>query len=451
MPSELASPRTAGARRFLPADGFRLLGEYQGGRDTGRRFLVGRGDGRVFQLPLLLYLIMAAIAEGSVDGGWSADQVAARVEAASGQGLAADNVRYLIVGKLAPLGLIAVHGPSRPDRLPGAALAPPADRVPGPKSGRGPLRHRAADPARPVLPGPIAGRIGRLLARFRSRRWALALGATAALVSVAAVVPVMTGTRSRATSDSRAASASASASAAAAAAAASRSQAAAWVAQQVSPGVTVSCDPGMCLQLRKDGFPGARLQPLPGHATVLLGSGVIVATPAIRRQFDARLTAAYAPQVIASFGSGAGRVDVRTIAPAGATAFETHLAAEEVALASVGRQLLGNKNIQASPSAQTALRAGQVDARLLAILSLLAAQLPVRVAAFTAAPGAGPGVPARGAEIGLTSAAARTAVVALLDAQQVPYRPAVAATGDGSRSVLTLRFDAPASLDLAHS
>jgi putative peptide zinc metalloprotease protein len=95
------------AALFLPADRLRLLGQHQGGGHGGRRFMVARGDGEVIQLPLLPYLIMAAIAEGGVDGGWTADQVGVRVRSASGQGLTVDTVRYLIAGKLAPPGLIA--------------------------------------------------------------------------------------------------------------------------------------------------------------------------------------------------------------------------------------------------------------------------------------------------------------------------------------------------------
>src|SRR5580698_3867626 len=98
MTSEPVHSWTADARRCLPADGLTLLGEYQGDGYAGRSFLVGRGDGQVIQLPLLLYLVMAAIAEGGVDGGWSADQVGAQVGAASGQRLTVDNVRYLIEG-----------------------------------------------------------------------------------------------------------------------------------------------------------------------------------------------------------------------------------------------------------------------------------------------------------------------------------------------------------------
>jgi hypothetical protein len=391
----------------MPVDGLRLLGEQQGSGYAGHRFLVGRGDGQVIQLPLLLYLVMAAIAEGSVDGGWSADQVSARVEAASGRGLTPDNVRYLIAGKLAPLGLIAGGGADRSD----------------------------ATPSAPRLS------LMKWLSRNRGRRWALVLGGTSVLVSVAAAAPIMAGTGHRETGGTRLASVSASA------AAVSRSQAAAWVAQQVSPAVSVWCDPRMCGLLRRDGFPAARLKPLPRSARGPLGSGVVVATPAIRNQFGPRLAAAYAPQVIASFGSGTARVAVRMVAPDGAAAFSAQLASEETALAAAGRQLLGNKNIQASPSAQGALRAGQVDTRLLAILALLSAQLPFRLVSFTGAPGADPGTPLRAAEISVVSPAFRSAVLSLLDAQQSPYRPTVA--GGASRSTIGLQFDAPASLNMS--
>jgi hypothetical protein len=439
MTSEPVHSWTADVDLCLPADGLSLLGEYQGGGYAGRPFLVSRNDGQVIQLPLLLYLIMAAIAEGGVDGGWSADQISAHVKAASGQGLSADNVRYLIAGKLAPLGLIASGCADRPDGEHGAAQSPRVNLLPWLK-----LRGR-------VLSWPLVGRVGPLLLRYRRRRWALALGGTAVLVSVAAAAPIRAVTGNRETGGTSPASAPAPAAAASRsqAAEASWSQAAAWVAQQVSPDVTVSCDPGMCRQLQRDGFPAARLKPLPRGARGPLSSGMVVATPAIRSQLGTRLAAAYAPQVIASFGSGVARVDVRMIAPDGAAAYRTRLAAEVTVLASVGRQLLGNKNIQSSPSAQAALRAGQVDARLLAILALLSAQTPVRLVGFTGAPGAGPGTPLRAAEISVSSPASSSAVLALLNAQQSPYRPATAVAGGGRGSVIALRYDAPASLTMS--
>ena len=49
-----------------------------------------------------------------------------------------------------------------------------------------------------------------------------------------------------------------------------------------------------------------------------LGSAVIVATAAVRSLFGSRLTTVYAPTVIASFGSGSARIDVRAYAAGGA-------------------------------------------------------------------------------------------------------------------------------------
>jgi hypothetical protein len=473
MSTESVHARTADADLLLPADGLRLLGQDEGGGSAGRRFLVGRGDGQVIPLPLLPYLIMAAIAEGGVDGGWSADQIGARVGSASGQGLTADTVRYLVAGKLAPLGLIAAGSADPPA---GAAGAGQSTRVTLPlrlNVGGAPLGRLAARAAGRVLSWPAGRRVERLslprllpplrLLPLLRRRWALAVGGTAVLVCVAATAPIMAGTgnrhagRAQSSSGSGWASRSASgspssaaAAAPAAAAAASRVQAAAWVAQQVSPDVTVWCDPGMCGQLRRDGFPAARVQPLPPGGRVPSGSGVVVATVVVRDQLGPRLAAAVAPQLIASFGSGAGRVDVRSIAPAGPAALRTELAAEQTALASAGRQLLGNKNIQVSASARAALSAGRVDARLLAILSLVSAQLPVRLLAFIGAPGAGSGVPLRGADIGVASPAARSSVIALLDVQQGSYRPAaVTAIGGAGQALVAVRFDAPADLNIS--
>ena len=339
VPGHLAANEEGGGIAtdlFLPANGLRLLGQHEGGSYGVRRFLAGRSGGEVIQLPLLPYLIMAAIAEGGVDGGWSADQIGARVGTASGQRLTADTVRYLVAGTLAPLGLIAAGDADRPADADGHEQPP-----------------------------------GRMTLPRRRRRWGLAVGGAAVLVCVAATGPIMAETATGETGRTRSASASASA-------------------------------------------------------------------PALAS---------------ARFGADAARVGVRAIGPAVPAAVRTQLAAERGALASAGRQLLGNKNIQASPSARAALAEGRVDARLLSILSLLSAQLPVRVVAFIGAPGApgaGSGGPLRGAEIGVASPSARSAVVGLLDAQRGLYRPAtVTVIGGGSQALVAVRFDGPADLSIS--
>jgi hypothetical protein len=233
-------------------------------------------------------------------------------------------------------------------------------------------------------------------------------------------------------------------------AAANRAQAAAWIAQQVGSNVSVSCDLQMCAQLRKSGFPAARLSVLPPAADGPLGSDLVVATPVIQSQFGARLATDYAPLVIASFGSGAERIDIRVVAPHGAAALEVQLAAEHMHLISAGKQLLRNMNIQVSSAARAALLAGQVDPRLLVTLSALAAEMPLRLVSFDASsPGAKTAVPLRGAEIGTVSAAGLSAVLAFWHAQQAPYLPAVAARSTTSgQPLVTVRFDAQGLMDV---
>jgi putative peptide zinc metalloprotease protein len=222
--------------------------------------------------------------------------------------------------------------------------------------------------------------------------------------------------------------------------------AAAWIAAQVSPDVTVSCDPQMCAQIRASGFPAARLTVLRAGARGPFPAGVVVATPMLRDQFGARLASAYAPLVLAGFGSGTGQVDVRAVAPDGAAAFQAMLAAEHASLTSAGRQLLQNKNIEASTAARAVLGAGRADARLLVTLTVLAAQMPVRLVSFSAPPpGASAAVPLRAADISAASPADRSAIIAFLRAQHAPYRPAAAAvtTSTSGQPLIAVRFDAP--------
>jgi len=111
-------------------------------------------------------------------------------------------------------------------------------------------------------------------------------------------------------------------------AATDRHQAAAWIAAQVASSVVVSCDPEMCNELQKSGFPAGQLMELQPSAPDPLGSLLVVATLVIRSQFGTRLASVYAPLVIASFGSGAERVDIRYVAPDGSAAFESRLATD---------------------------------------------------------------------------------------------------------------------------
>lgn len=232
-------------------------------------------------------------------------------------------------------------------------------------------------------------------------------------------------------------------------AAANRSQAATWIAQQILPSVLIGCDPLMCQALEAANVSASRLSVVQPSAPDPLGVEVIVATPALRSQFGSRLATVYAPLVLASFGSGTQRIDIRYLAPGGTAAFEASLASARRARIEAGQQLLSNKNVQASAQARAALLAGDVDPRLLVTLGLLVHEMPVRLVAFDdPSPGASSDVPLRGAEIGATAAAGLSAMLALL-AQQTTYQPSQYHEARiASGQVVTMQYDAPGPMGL---
>jgi hypothetical protein len=234
-------------------------------------------------------------------------------------------------------------------------------------------------------------------------------------------------------------------------AAAARQQAAAWITREVAPDISVGCDPVMCNDLQRSGLPAGRQLPLPPSAADPLGAPLVVATPVIRNQFGTRLVTVYAPLVIASFGSGANRVDVRYLPPDGSKTFEAQLSTYRQNRVTAGRQLLANNHIQASPAVRRELIAGQVDPRLLVTLSTLAGLMPLQLIAFDdPSPGASADVPLRGAEIGAAASAGLPAMVAFMRAQQGQYAPAVARITQNAsgRHVFTVRYDAPGPMEV---
>jgi hypothetical protein len=222
-----------------------------------------------------------------------------------------------------------------------------------------------------------------------------------------------------------------------AAAAAARAQAASWVTSQVSRADIVACDPAMCTVLQAHGVPGGDLLVLrPGSADPL-GSDVVVATPAVRNQFGARLAGVYAPQVLASFGTGAQEIQVRAVAPDGAAAFRAALAADLSARRTAGRQLAHNPRLTIPGPARAALQAGRVDSRLLVVLAALAANQRLTILSFgSSGPGAGADTPLRRVQVTADHATV-TAMLAFVQAQRVPYRPAHATI---TRATITRAF-----------
>jgi hypothetical protein len=238
------------------------------------------------------------------------------------------------------------------------------------------------------------------------------------------------------------------------AAEAARQSAATWVSAQVSHGTMVSCDPAMCAALEARGFPVGDLMTLGPGSGDPLGSAVIVATAAVRSQFGNRLTTVYAPTVIASFGSGSAQIDVRAYAAGGAAAYLAALRADQASRQHIGRLLVSNSRVSATPAARRQLDGGQVDSRLLISIGTLSHQGPVAIVGFgDSGPRAGADVPLRAVEFASPPRAKSgylQSTLALLRAQQPPYLASsvtLTRLADGRR-VIQVIFDAPSPLGL---
>jgi len=218
--------------------------------------------------------------------------------------------------------------------------------------------------------------------------------------------------------------------------------AAAWIAGQLISDAIIACDPAMCAALQARGVTAGRLMPLKPGSPDPDGAAVVVTSgPA-----DGQL-AAYAPAVIASFGSGQARIDVRAAEPGGAAAYEAAQKADLTARMTAGSQLLRNNRIHFTAQDAARLRAGEVDTRLLATLAALSSQYSFTVTAFG---DASPGVAALYRAVTITGdgkngAADLGPALALVQAQVPPYLPAQAvimhpATGPAA---LSIEFAAP--------
>jgi hypothetical protein len=328
-----------------------------------------------------------------------------------------------------------------------AGAAPPAATIPP----------AGAAPRGVITPAAPPARVRPAAGRARSaRRWQLT-GLLLAIALVASAVAITMATRhSRAAGAGR--SAAAGGSQQISAESVIRAKAALWVASQVGHNIQIACDSATCSDLAQHGFPPGSLNVLQPTAPDPYGSLLVIATAGIRSQFGSKLAAVYAPQVIASFGTGTDRIDVRLIAANGPAAFQRESRKDLLARESSGAQLLRNSRIAASPAGRAQLAAGQVDLRLLTTLAFIAGQKPLDIVDFgSIASGASPGVPLRFADLAENDPAARMTAVAylhallsLVRAQQPPYAPLSVRSVrlSAGRTVLRIEFAAPSPLGL---
>jgi len=307
-------------------------------------------------------------------------------------------------------------------------------------------------PRRPATSEPSWGRVLATTVKLwvlRARGWqAVAVVAAAAVVTAAALAAsgVFAGTaapagRARVTGATSPAKAVTRPTAPPAGVA--QTAVAAWIAGQLSSDAIIACDPAMCAALQARGITAGRLMPLkPGSPNPQGATVVVTSAPA-----DGQV-AAYAPAVIASFGSGSTRIDVRAAEPGGAASYEAAQRADLAARMSAGSQLLRNNRIHFTPQDAVQLRAGEVDARLLATLAALSSQYSFTVTAFG---DASPGVAALYRAVTITGdgkngAAGLGPALALIRAQVPPYLPAQASIV--SPATLVIEFAAPSLMGL---
>jgi hypothetical protein len=239
-----------------------------------------------------------------------------------------------------------------------------------------------------------------------------------------------------------------------------RNLAAAWVAGQVSRTAVVACDPVMCRALAAHGVPGRVLYSLRPKAVSPLPSAIIVATAQVRAQFGYRLSSVYAPSVLARFGSGPQRIEVRQAALHGAAAYRVRLGADLLSRKTSGAGLLHSSQIALAPIARRDLSAGRVDSRLLIAITEMASVHPMYIINFgSVAPGADADLPLRFADFAESgrahgqsgrSAGYVRSMVSVLQAQRIPFRPAHVATVRlaGGAKALRVEFPAPSPLGL---
>ena len=234
-----------------------------------------------------------------------------------------------------------------------------------------------------------------------------------------------------------------------------RTQAINWILSQVSRTAIVSCDSLIYADLVRKGFPASNLMRLGQMSAGPNGSDLVVATAAVRAQFKWRLAGVWAPAVLASFGSGSARIDIRLVPYGGATAYPAAARSALRARKVADSELLKNRNIMFPATARVALRRGELDPRLSALFAFMAAGHPLRIVDFpNQAPGLGPASFMRWVDFAtavpqahLRPAAYVRWMRSMIASQRTQYLPAwVQVTSHNGQTVLRVGYGAPSPL-----
>jgi hypothetical protein len=203
----------------------------------------------------------------------------------------------------------------------------------------------------------------------------------------------------------------------------------------------------MCRALESRGIPAGHLHVLKPGRTNPLDSDVIVATPLLRSQIGGKLTSIYAPGLLARFGSGDQQIQVQAVAPHGVPKYMSQVKSDLAARKMAGTALAGSPGIVATATARKELAAGEVDSRLMTVLTGLAAYHPVDIVAFGESGPDTATAPFRSAELAETN---MHEMMATVSAQHSPFRATHMASVrlSSGRRVLRIDFSAPSPFGL---
>ena len=236
--------------------------------------------------------------------------------------------------------------------------------------------------------------------------------------------------------------------------AAVRNQAVTWIMHQVSRAAVVACDAQMCADLTSRGFPGVNLLRIGSQSNDPLGAELVVDTAAVRAQFRDRL-AVWAPAIVAAFGSGNARIEIRLEFPGGAASYRADQPKYARARKALDAQLLTNNRIKLSAAARAQLRSGNIDPRLPLLIALMVHYHPLQIVDFGGqSPGGGPASLLRSMDLATADPPAHLTpseyinwMLSFIQAQRSKYHPALSlVTLPGGQTVLRIGYGAPSPL-----
>ena len=301
--------------------------------------------------------------------------------------------------------------------------------------------------------GPVAQNALRAGIKRRRRRALGAAGGVAVVAAVALVAVIPTAFSQRGASPRQVTASSTNQQVPAAAAA--RAQAISWILREVTHAAVVGCDPQVCAELADRGFPARNLLVFGPQSKDPTGAGLVVVTPAIRAQFGNRLASIYAPAIIASFGSGTAKIDIRLVTPGGTKGYRAAQQTDLHARKAADAQLLTNSRIKFSATARAQLLSGDIDPRLPMLITAIVSRHPVHIVDFGGwSPGGGPASLLRWVDLAtvdrghLTGAAYLRWMRSFIKLQRAQFLPARSeqVTLPAGQSVLRIEYLAPSPL-----